>query len=114
MKFIIVLALIGCAAALAPSLEKDEFGTGFPDSWYEEEAANAEDDGLSTIPNFMDADEDFSQYFGNEILDGDAKNILQVAQENGATIFVKAAVLVGLKDELSNHRKWKLVAWDFP
>lgn len=106
MKFLVLLVVIGCAAALPPTLEKDEYGTGFPDSWYEEELEkNVEDDGLSTIPNFMDADEDFAQYFGNDVLSvSDSKNILQVAYDNGASIFVKAAILTGLKDELSNHQ----------
>jgi hypothetical protein len=105
MKFLIVLALFCSASVFA--LRKDEEGTAFPESWYEDEAANAEDDGLDTIPHFMDAEEDLSAYFGESpIVETDPKNILQVAYENGATIFVKAAILVGLKDELSNHRKW--------
>jgi len=101
MKFLVILALF-CVASVF-GLKKDELGTGFPDSWYEEQAENAEDDGLNTIPHFLDADEDFSEYFGNSIASmRDPKNILQVAQENGASIFVKAAHLVGLHDEFSN------------
>lgn len=101
MKFLVVLALLCCASVLA--VKSDEEGTAFADSWYEDEAANAEDDGLDTIPHFMNADEDLSSYFGNAMASvEDPKNILQVAYDNGATIFVKAAILVGLKDELSN------------
>ncbi|OQV14479.1 hypothetical protein BV898_11321 [Hypsibius exemplaris] len=101
MKFLLVLVL--CTSAVF-GLKKDDLGTGFPDEWYEEAADSAEDDGLSTIPHFMDADEDFAGYFGESEASAEAPmNILEVARKNGATIFVKAAILVGLKDELSNH-----------
>jgi len=100
MKCLLILALFCCTAVLA--LKKDDFGTDFPEDWYAEES---EDDGLAEIPHFLDADEDFSGYFGESPVEaGKDKNVLQVAAEHGATMFVKAAILVGLKDELSNKQ----------
>jgi transforming growth factor-beta-induced protein len=54
------------------------------------------------MPHFINAEEDLSDAFGASILNEDNKNILQVAEKLGATIFVKAARLVGLQDALAN------------
>ncbi|GAU94848.1 hypothetical protein RvY_06556 [Ramazzottius varieornatus] len=101
MKLLLcALLLVAGASALK---RQTDFLDAFPESWYEE-AKNAKDDGLPDIPHFLDADEDLSQYFGDSLMATGRgnKNVLEVAAENGATIFVKAAKLVGLEDELSN------------
>lgn len=102
--------LVAGASALK---RQTDFLDAFPESWYEE-AKNAKDDGLPDIPHFLDADEDLSQYFGDSLMATGRgnKNVLEVAAENGATIFVKAAKLVGLEDELSNTCKFSMQVHD--
>ena len=106
MKLLVfALVLVSSVSALK---RQTDFLDAFPESWYEEETAKSKDDGLSDIPHFLDADEDLSQYFGESLTAvprGD-RNVMQVAAENGATIFVKAAKLVGLEDELSNTSRY--------
>jgi len=95
MKLFLVLSAL---VAVSIAVSESEFTNQFSNSWFEDEAAkSAQDPDFLNLPDFITADEDLSQDFGQANF-GDAKNVLQVAEENGASIFVRAAHFAGVAD----------------
>ncbi|XP_055357653.1 periostin-like [Paramacrobiotus metropolitanus] len=100
MKLLILAVLVAAVAALQ---RESDFMTILPESWYEEEAnkAAADDPDTFNMPFFMNADESMSADFGASNF-GDPKNVLDVAQQLGATIFVHAAYYTKTADTFKN------------
>jgi uncharacterized surface protein with fasciclin (FAS1) repeats len=94
MKFLVLLSIFFVAAF---AKQEEELSDAFLNSFYEENSK----DGDLVLEHFINAEEDLSEDFGESRFD-DNKNVLQVAEKLGATMFVKAARLVGLMDVFSN------------
>jgi transforming growth factor-beta-induced protein len=102
MKLLIVLsALLAVCAALQ---RESEYMTQLPESWYEEETSKASEEDPETfkLPHFFNAEEDLATDFGASQFNGEPKNVLEVAAELGATIFVRAAYYSKTADTFKN------------
>jgi transforming growth factor-beta-induced protein len=100
MKLFLAISALVAVAIAAPF--ETQVADEFSFKWFEQEAAkSAQDPEFLNLPDFLTADEDISQDFGQANF-GEPRNVLQVAKDNGATIFVKAAHFAGVADTFMN------------